>query len=92
MIIIKKGNKELKVTNSSYKNFYKSAGWQIIGNVNKVEEESENWDEVLEEIEQKKPLSEMNRYELEQYASELGVSLAGLTTNKQIREAIKQVM
>lgn len=43
----------------------------------------------MEEEEVEKPLSEMNRQELERKANSLGVDITGLTTNKQIREAIR---
>lgn len=55
-----------------------------------IEDDDEDWDE--EDEEPSKPLSEMNRAELEEFAGKLGVSLAGLSTNKQIREAIKAAM
>lgn len=104
MLRIKKHGKELTVANSAYRNFYKGAGWQVVGNVSghkpheHMAEESdttdEEWDDAMadEDEEPTKPLSEMNRAELEAMASRLGVSLAGLSTNKQIREAIKASM
>lgn len=48
-----------------------------------------DWDEADQPT---KPLSEMNRAELEQLAEEKGVSLAGLTNVKQMREVLKAVM
>lgn len=105
MLLIGKENKKLKVTNKSFDNFYKSHGWEVIkeygksskksskkeedewGDISKQEDE---WEDVDEDV--RKPLSEMNRQELEEYAAELGVDLSGLTSNKQIREAIKAVI
>ena len=54
--------------------------------------EEEDWsefeeEEVDEEIE--KPLSEMNRAELEQKANSLGIDISEAKTNKQLREIIK---
>lgn len=63
-----------------------------------VEEPVENnnedeWDEVLEEDEEiEKPLSEMNKKELMEYAEKNGISLAGLSTNSQFRQAIQDYM
>ena len=63
----------------------------------KVEETVENnnddeWDEVLEDEEIEKPLSEMNKKELIEYAEEKGISLAGLNTVNQFRQAIQDYM
>lgn len=98
MLKIVKDGKELKVPTSAYKNFYKNAGWLVSCEDNRdvqasFSEDSE-WDEALAEEEQEptKPLSEMNRNELEQLAKGMGISLAGLTNTKQIREAIKAAM
>ena len=63
-----------------------------------VEEPAENnsedeWDEVLEEDDEiEKPLSEMNKKELIEYAEEKGISLAGLNTVNQFRQAIQDYM
>lgn len=100
MVIISKGEKKLKVTKSAYKNFYKHAGWVVEKEKVKVQSvidtddtSDEEWDEVMADDEEPtKPLSEMNRAELEEAAKELGVNLVGLSTNKQIREAIKAAM
>lgn len=104
MVVIKKGTNRLKVTNSAYKNFYQYAGWVVEEEktkkkekpqpeVNNDEVSDEEWDEAMSDDEEPtKPLSEMNRAELEELAKELGVNLAGLSTNKQIREAIKAAM
>lgn len=98
MVVIGKGSSKLKVTASAYKNFYKHCGWVVkqgsvqTQSVKDDEVSDEEWDEVTGEDEPTKPLSEMNRAELEDMAKDLGVSLAGLSTNKQIREAIKAAM
>ena len=97
MLKIVKDGKELKVPVSAYKNFYKNAGWFVSEDNRKIHtsfNEDSEWDEALAEEEQEptKPLSEMNRNELEQLAKEMGISLAGLTNTKQIREAIKAAM
>lgn len=91
-------SRTLTVPTSAYNNFYKSAGWRITSSiVNEaapLTEEDDEWagydDGAEEEI--TKPLSEMNRTELEEYAARLGVDLSGLTSNKQYREAIKSAM
>ena len=54
-----------------------------------AEAEEEEWAEAEGVT---KPLSEMNRSELEAYAAQLNVDLTGLSSNKQYREAIKAVM
>lgn len=79
-----------------YNNYYKNAGWLIVNsaiNHSGDEEDAEEWDKLLEEEGgEEKPLSELNREELEAKAREMGVSLDGLTTVKQFREAIKAAM
>lgn len=62
-----------------------------------VEEPVENnsddeWDEVLEDEEIEKPISEMNKRELLDYAEKNGISLAGLNTVNQFRQAIQDYM
>ena len=62
-----------------------------------VEEPVENnsddeWDEVLEDEEIEKPISEMNKKELLDYAERNGISLAGLNTVAQFRQAIQENM
>ena len=62
-----------------------------------VEEPVENnsddeWDEVLEDEEIEKPISEMNKKELLDYAENNGISLAGLNTVNQFRQAIQDYM
>lgn len=63
----------------------------------KVEENpvKDEWDEVLsEEAEDdvEKPISEMNKRELAEYADAHGISLAGLNTASQFRNAIQDFM
>ena len=53
--------------------------------------EEEDEDSRLQELEEK-PLSEMNNKELREYAELKGVNLVGLTSNKQIREAISSAL
>lgn len=58
---------------------------------------NDEWDEVIEEMEEadfdvQKPISEMNRDELIQFAKEHDISLVGLSKNNQIREAIKTAL
>lgn len=50
------------------------------------EEESEQEENELEE----KPLSEMNNKELREFAEMKGIDVSGLTSNKQLREAISK--
>lgn len=97
MIKIVKDGKGLTVPTSAYKNFYKNAGWSVAdasGVVQPDPSEDAEWDEVLTEEEQEptKPLSEMNRGELERLAEQMGISLAGLSNTRQIREALKAAM
>nr|DAH85015.1 MAG TPA: HeH/LEM domain [Bacteriophage sp.] len=99
MIKIEKDGKELMVPKSAYNNFYKNAGWTKVGGKKQEAMQFESvddseWDEALAEEEQEptKPLSEMNRSELEQLARERGISLAGLSNTKQIREAVKAAL
>lgn len=102
MVRIVKGEKELTVPKNAYDNFYKNAGWTKVGGKkqNGVQPEAvepaddSEWDEALAEEEQEptKPLSEMSRSELEQLARAKGISLAGLSNTRQIREAVKAAM
>lgn len=69
----------------------------IIEDENVIPESSdEDWDEALEEVEDdedvEKPISEMTRSELIKFANDHGVSLAGLTKNDQFRNAIKEAL
>lgn len=52
----------------------------------------DEWDEVLEDEEVEKPLSEMTKKELADYAEKNGISLAGLNTTAQFRQAIQEYM
>lgn len=103
MVTIIKGEgenrKTLQVARSAYKNFYKGAGWQIDEDVKIVtsqeSDEDDEWadyDDNGEKDEPMKPLSEMSRAELEERAKELGVDLTGLSSARQMREAIKAAM
>lgn len=96
MIVIEKGAKTLEVSKSAYENFYRNAGWHSVEGsdldtatvaLDDVDEDA--WDKALSEEEPTKPLSEMNRAELEAEAKRQGVSLAGLSSNKQIRDALR---
>lgn len=106
MVKIKKGTKAREVPLASFQNYYKNSGWELCDEVSAkkavepnvdVQESNEDsvsdsdWDEAMED-EVEKPLSEMNKAELEALANKLGVSLVGLSTNKQMREAIKAAM
>ena len=59
-----------------------------------VQDNKDEWDEVLEEEDEEveKPLSEMTKKELMEYAEQNGISLAGLNTNAQFRQAIQDYM
>lgn len=63
-----------------------------------VEEPVENnnnddeWDEVLDDEDIEKPISEMTKKELADYAEQNGISLAGLNTVAQYRQAIQDYM
>ena len=53
----------------------------------------DEWAEAMEEDEDiEKPLSEMNKKELMEYAEKNGISLAGLSTVAQYRQAIQDFM
>lgn len=61
----------------------------------KEENNIDEWEEILSEEEDEeieKPLSEMNKKELMDYAEKHGISLAGLNTNAQFRQAIQDYM
>ena len=56
------------------------------------EESEEDWDEVIDELkddEVEKPLSEMNKSELTAKAKEMGIKIPAGTSNKDLRELIK---
>jgi hypothetical protein len=115
---ISRGKEKRVVSMSSYKNFFKSAGWKLAGeipatsqSIEKVEKKKETkkeekveepvkdeWDEVLsdEEVEDddeaEKPISEMTKKEMQEYAEKKGISLAGLSTASQYRQAIQNYM
>lgn len=88
---ILKGEMSKKVTMESYKNYYKNSGWELANGIPVEphdEDDSENWDEVMEE-EQEKNLNDMNRSELEKKAASLGVDITDCNNNKQIRERLR---
>lgn len=95
MIAIKKGDKRLRVTRAAFLNFYKSAGWSEVAEKVKRQRETQNndahikdeWDEWGDD-EVEKPVSEMNKQELEEYASAHGIDLTGLNSEKAYRKAI----
>lgn len=113
MVRIVKGNLVNNVSKSTFDNYFKPQGWEIVGgdytppvpekeeeeivkvesNDGQVEEvNDEEWDEVLDELsddEAEKPLSEMNKEELVNKAKKMGIDVSNLTTNKQLREAIR---
>lgn len=105
MVRIKKGTKARVVSLASFHNYYKNSGWELCDEVpakdepvsefeDNIQESDEDevsdseWDEAMED-EVEKPLSEMNRSELEAKAASLGIDISGLTKNAQIREKIK---
>lgn len=55
------------------------------------ESSDDEWAEVLEE-EIQKPITEMNRDELIEFAKANNISLEGLTKNNQFREAIREAL
>ena len=103
MVTIKKTlggrEKQLKVSRSAFKNFYQNAGWELsqtnaireVAKVEDTEATDEGWDEVLEEEEVTKPLSEMTREELLHKAASLGIDTTNAST-KQLRAMIKAAM
>ena len=56
------------------------------------DEIEEDWDSIEDDEEVSKPISEMNNAELKEYATKLGIDISGLSSNKQLREAIKAVI
>ena len=103
MVTIKKTlsgrEKQLKVSRSAFKNFYQNAGWELsqvdatreVAQAEDAEATDEGWDEVLEEEEVTKPLSEMTREELLVKAESLGIDTTNAST-KQLRAMIKAAM
>lgn len=89
---ILKGEMKKEVTLESYKNYYKNSGWEMAEQDVDVEthneDDSENWDEVIEE-ERGKSLNDMNRSELEKKAASLGVDITDCNNNKQIRDRLR---
>ena len=67
-----------------------------VDETNEVDNDEANsedeWDELEDEEDFEKPISEMNNAELKQYAAEHNIDISGLNSNKQIREAIKAAM
>ena len=57
-----------------------------------LDEIEEDWDSIEDDEEVSKPISEMNNAELKEYATKLGIDISGLSSNKQLREAIKAVI
>lgn len=105
MIKISKNNKVIKIPTSAYKEYYKSAGWKIVeddsnnsfkddnifNDVKDVESDSdEDWDNLNEDGEYEKSLSEMNKEELTTKAMLLGIDISDCTSNKQIRDRIRK--
>lgn len=103
MVTIKKTlggrEKQLQVSRGAFKNFYQNAGWVLtnattpkqVATFDEAESTDEGWDEVLEEEEVTKPLSEMTREELLVKATALGIDTTNAST-KQLRAMIKAVM
>lgn len=101
---------------SAFNNYFKSFGWEIVGEnytppipviednspaepipekVEDAEQDSDEWDEVLDELkdeEAEKPLSEMNKEELLAKAKSMNIDVSKANTNKQLREVIKSYM
>ena len=68
-----------------------------LNEIEKEESIQDEWDEVLEDEEVEdddveKPLSEMTKREMVEYAEKNGISLAGLSTAAQYRKAIQEYM
>lgn len=95
-VVISKGDKTSTVTKTAFDNYFKNNGWEIVGNstidqpiidntdVSKVEDE---WDSVLDDIE--KPLSEMSRSELIDFATSKGIEIPNDMKTRQLREFIE---
>lgn len=101
--ITKPRRSPMMVTEAAYENFYKSAGWIMATQPvsrkkgaayagEESETETDEWDNVDDEFESEKSLSEMTVDELREKAASMGIDLSGATTPKQIRDKIKRYM
>ena len=97
--IEKVGVGQLTVPDKAFDNYYKAAGWHVVEGgkkatkATKVEEtEEDEWAGFEEEEEVTKPLSEMNRPEMEAFAAKRGIDISGATSNRQLRELLKAHM
>lgn len=107
MVIIEKGTHILSVTVGAYNTLFRAQGYRIVGsegvhtdsflqdgevtptggkNANEDEYESNE-----DEYDDEKPLSEMTFKELKDYATKLGINTNGMSSKREIREAIDEL-
>jgi predicted transcriptional regulator len=82
---------ERLVSRGAFEMIFKKQGWKVIKDKKaKVEEvvEVEDTDEEIEEL-LEKPTSKMTLEELKEYSDIMSIDIKGLSTKKEIREAIK---
>lgn len=86
--IVNNQGAERLVTAGAFNSFFKRQGWKIKDEkpVTKVDEE---FDEDDFDFEEDKPLEKMTLKELKNYADLSDIDITGLTSKKQIIEAIK---
>jgi hypothetical protein len=92
--IVNSQGAERLVTAGAFNSFFKRQGWKIkdekpVAKVKEVEEVDEEFDEDDFDFDEDKPLEKMTLEELKNYADLSDIDITGLTSKKQIREAIK---
>lgn len=93
--IVNSQGAERLVTAGAFNSIFKRQGWKIKGEKLEVEvkdkevDEEEEFDEDDFDFEEDKPLEKMTLKELKNYADLSDIDITGLTSKKQIIEAIK---
>ncbi|NLZ46393.1 MAG: hypothetical protein GX896_06835 [Clostridiales bacterium] len=89
--IVNSQGAERLVTAGAFNSFFKRQGWKIKDKkpMVKVKEIDEEFDEDDFDFEEDKPLEKMTLKELKNYADLSDIDITGLTSKKQIIEAIK---
>lgn len=100
MVIIEKGTHRLSVTVGAYNTLFRAQGYRIVGSegvhtdsflqdgeVTPTGGKNAHEDEYYDE----KPLSEMTFKELKDYATKLGINTNGMSSKREIREAIDEL-
>lgn len=86
--IVNNQGAERLVTAGAFNSIFKRQGWKIKGE-EPVTEVDEEFDEDDFDFEEDKPLEKMTLKELKNYADLSDIDITGLTSKKQIIEAIK---